>query len=133
MVSLAKPLPYSLWSDLLPKPWRRDARGPGAYDCVGLMLEVQHRLGLPVPSYASYVGGIDLALLDWTPTTDPLPGDAILIRSANPRWHVAVVCGDGYMLHSREGAGVLKERYNAFPWKARIEGFYRWKQVFSQV
>ena len=139
-------IPYSLWADLLPKPWRKDARGPDAYDCVGFFLEIERRLGFPVPAYASEVDAVALAVADWELVTDPQhsgssrtgpgpwgeqPGDAILIRSLNPRWHIGVVCGDGYMLHSREGAGVAKERYNSFPWKARIEGFYRWKQVLT--
>jgi cell wall-associated NlpC family hydrolase len=126
-------IPYSLWADLLPKPWREDARGPDAYDCVGFFLEIERRLGFPVPAYASEVDAVALAVADWELVTDPQPGDAILIRSLNPRWHIGVVCGDGYMLHSREGAGVAKERYNSFPWKARIEGFYRWKQVLSPL
>lgn len=121
-------IPYSLWADLLGKPWQKDARGPDAYDCVGLLLEVERRLGRKVPAYASDIRVVASALADCERVTEPLPGDAILIRSANPRWHVAVVCGAGCMLHSREGAGVVKERYNSFPWQARIEGFYRWKQ-----
>jgi cell wall-associated NlpC family hydrolase len=121
-------LPYTLWADLLGKPWRKDARGPDDYDCVGLLLEIERRLGRIVPEYASDIRAVAPALAECERITDPLPGDAILIRSANPRWHVAVVCESGWMLHSREGAGVLKERYNSFPWQARIEGFYRWRQ-----
>ena len=128
-----KTIPYSLWSDLLPKPWRKDARGPEAYDCVGFFLEIERRLGFHVPAYASEVDAVELAVADWELVTDPIPGDAILIRWLNPRWHIGVVCGDGWMLHSREGVGVLKERYNSFPWKARIEGFYRWKQASSPL
>jgi cell wall-associated NlpC family hydrolase len=122
-------LPYTLWADLLGKPWQKDARGPDAYDCVGLLLEIERRLGRSVPEYASDIRVVASALAACDKVDIPLPGDAILIRSANPRWHVAVVCGAGWMLHAREGAGVLKERYNSFPWQARIEGFYRWKQV----
>jgi cell wall-associated NlpC family hydrolase len=126
-------LPYALWADLLGKPWRKDARGPDAYDCVGLLLEIERRLDHPVPDYASDTHAVALAVAQWKLVTDPAPGDAILIRSANPRWHIGVVCGDGAMLHCREGIGVVKERYNSFPWKARIEGFYRWKQVLSRL
>jgi cell wall-associated NlpC family hydrolase len=128
-----KTIPYSLWADLLGKPWREDARGPDAYDCVGFFLEIERRLGFPVPEYASEESAVELAVADWELVTDPIPGDAILIRWINPAWHIGVVCGDGYMLHTREGAGAAKERYNSFPWKARIEGFYRWKQVSSRA
>jgi probable lipoprotein NlpC len=124
-----KPIPYSLWCDLLGLPWRKDARGPDAYDCVGLLLEILRRIGLSIPDWTSDQSGMDAATPLWDPVTDPQPGDLILIRSVAPRWHIGVVSGDGYMLHSREGAGVLRERYNSFPWQGRIEGFYRWKQV----
>jgi len=32
-----------------PHPFRRGARGPDAFDCWGLVLEMRRRLGLPVP------------------------------------------------------------------------------------
>jgi len=128
-----KTLPASLWIDLLGKPWRKDARGPDAYDCVGLLLEIARRLGYLIPAYASTVSELDLARTHWEPTTDPQPGDAILVHSADPRWHVGVVSGGGYMLHSTQDIGeVVRERYNSFPWQARLEGFYRWKQVSSR-
>jgi cell wall-associated NlpC family hydrolase len=125
----APSLPAGMWLDLLGLPWRKDARGPDAYDCVGLLLEIERRLGYPVPAYASELSELSLAMLRWEPVETPIPGDGILIRSADPRWHIGVVCGGGYMLHSREGAGVVRERYNSLPWLNRIEGFYRWKQV----
>ncbi len=126
-------IPYSLWADLLPKPWREDARGPDAYDCVGFFLEIERRLGFPVPAYASEVDAVALAVVDWELVTDPQPGDAILIRSLNPRcisaWSVVMdICCTRV-----RARGVAKERYNSFPWKARIEGFYRWKQASSPL
>jgi cell wall-associated NlpC family hydrolase len=122
-------LPSSLWLDLLGKPFSDGARGPYAYDCVGLLLELEYRFGNPVPAWVSHVRELAGALGSWEPITDPQPGDGILIRSDNPRWHVGVVCGDGYMIHAHPDCGVVRERYNCFPWQARIEGFYRWKQV----
>ena len=86
-----------------------------------------------VAGAAEAADAVELAVVDWELVADPQPGDAILIRSLDPRWHIGVVCEDGWMLHSREGAGVAKERYNSFPWKARIEGFYRWKQISSPL
>jgi cell wall-associated NlpC family hydrolase len=124
-------LAYSVWADLLGKPWRKDARGPDAYDCAGLLLEIQRRLGRAVPNWTSDQSGLDAAAAQWERISDPRPGDAILFTSVDPPWHVSVVCGGGYMIHAREGAGVVRERYNSFPWHARIEGFYRWKQALS--
>lgn len=130
--------------DLLGKPFEKDARGPAAYDCVGLLLEIERRLGRTLPEYDSREGVLILALVDWEPVSEclpgspqtgpclrggPLPGDAILFRSCDPSWHVGVVTGDGWMIHAHPDCGVVRERYNALPWHNRIEGFYRWKQV----
>lgn len=122
-------LPTSLWLDLLGKPFEKDARGPAAYDCVGLLLEIERRLGRTLPEYDSREGVLIIALVDWEPVSDPLSGDAILFRSCDPSWHVGIVTSDGWMIHAHPDCGVVRERYNALPWHNRIEGFYRWKQV----
>jgi cell wall-associated NlpC family hydrolase len=122
-------LPASIWLDLLGKPFREGARGPDAYDCVGLLIEIERRLGRYLPAWGSHARELSSALASWERVADPQPGDGILIRSDNPLWHVAVVCGAGYMIHAHTNCGVVRERYNSFPWQARIEGFYRWKQV----
>lgn len=123
-------LPAGVWLDLLGKPWRKDGRGPDAFDCVGLLLEISRRLGSALPDYKSDLHELALALCGaWERVTDPQPGDGILIRSVDPDWHIGVVCGAGYMLHARPQCGVTRERYNADPWHKRIEGFYRWKQA----
>ena len=122
-------LPYALWHDLLGKPFRDGGRGPHEFDCVGLLLELQRRLGHAVPAYASQEGSLGLALTEWDRVKYPEPGDGVLMRSVDPRWpwHIGTVCGGGYMLHARLSTGVARERYDAFPWHKRIEGFYRWK------
>lgn len=120
-------LPASLWIDLLGKPFQEGARGPAAYDCVGLLLELQRRLGIAAPEFASTPAQLAPALAYWERVSDPQPGDGILLRSDDPPWHVAVVCGGGYMIHAHPSCGVVRERYNAFPWHKRIEGFYRWR------
>jgi cell wall-associated NlpC family hydrolase len=125
-----KTLSYSLWGDLLGKPFAPGARGPAAFDCVGCFVELQHRLGVPIPAWGSHVRLLDLAKLQWEQIAsyDTQPGDAILLHSTNPPWHLGVVCGNGEMIHASEDAGaVVKERYNTFPWQNKVEGFYRWK------
>jgi cell wall-associated NlpC family hydrolase len=124
-----KTLPAALWLDLLGKPFREGARGPDAYDCVGLLLEVERRLGYSVPEWGSHARVLETAISHWESVTDPQPGDGLLIRSDEPRWHVAVVCGNNYMIHAHPDCGVVRERYNSFPWQARIEGYYRWKRT----
>ena len=121
-------LPLNLWIDLLGKPFADGGRGPDAYDCVGLLLEVQRRMGRSLPAWGSHARNLPGALARWELTDDPQPGDGILIRSSDPAWHIGIVCGDNHMLHANPDAGqVVRERYNSFPWQNRIEGFYRWK------
>jgi cell wall-associated NlpC family hydrolase len=122
-------LPYRVWGDLLGKPFLADGRGPDAFDCVGLLLEVQRRLGNCTVRYNSNENDLGLARTTWERVQYPEPGDGILLRSDNPKWHIGVVAGGGFMLHAFPGRGVARERYDAFPWHKRIEGFYRWKQA----
>jgi cell wall-associated NlpC family hydrolase len=122
-------LPTSTWLDLLGKPYADKGRGPDAFDCVGLLLEIERRIGNALPNYKSDIHELALALAGtWERVNDPQPGDGILIRSACPPWHIGVVCGAGYMIHAHPQCGVSRERYNADPWHKRIEGFYRWKR-----
>ena len=125
-------LSSALWIDLLGKPFLDGGRGPDAYDCVGLLLEVERRLGRPIPSWGSHARLLAAAKQQWEPTTDPQPGDGILLYSDDPPWHLGVVAGGGYMIHSHPSCGVVRERYNAFPWQNRIEGFYKWKPISSR-
>ena len=116
------------WLDLLGKPFKQDARGPEAYDCLGLVLAVLHRLGTPVPDWNSSEHILALALEQWQPVTTPQAGDLILLRSTHPRWHVGLMIDADQMIHAHDYAGVVIERISCFPWQNRVEGFYRWKQ-----
>ncbi len=118
-------LPTSIWLDLLGKPFADGARGPHAYDCVGLMLEIERRLGFELPAWGSHARELPGAMAHWEPVTDPQPGDGILLTSDDPPWHIGVVTGGGYMIHAHPACGVTRERYNAFPWQNRVRGFYR--------
>lgn len=51
-------------SELVGRPYAAGARGPGAFDCWGLVLEARRRLALPVPP--DYAGGdpLDRAIVE---------------------------------------------------------------------
>ncbi len=122
---MMRTLPATVWMDLLGKPFASGARGPHAYDCVGLLLEIQRRLGVPLPPWGSHARELPGAMACWIAVADVQPGDGILFTSDDPPWHVGVVCGAGYMIHAHPSCGVVRERYDAFPWHNRIRGFYR--------
>lgn len=104
-------------------------RGPLEFDCVGMLIEIQRRLGRTMPDYASNVSLLAGALVDhWDQVNSPQPGDGVLIRSVNPRWHVAVVIDSCRMISANEAAGcVCIERFDSPLYSRRIQGFYRWK------
>jgi len=53
------------------------------------------------------------------------PGDLLLFRMKKLKRHVALVVGDGRMLHSDEENGVVAERYRRDMWKTRLQTIYR--------
>lgn len=126
-----KSLPFFLYGDLLTTPYVRGGRSFAGLDCVGVFLELQHRLGRTLPAFESDPSIVAAARGDWTRVDTPEPGDAILIYSSDPRWHVATVISPFQMIHGKEAAGVVVERYDSPEYSRRIEGFYRWKQPAS--
>jgi|SRR5579864_2390035 len=117
-----------LYSDLIGKPYADHGRGPEFFDCFGVLIEIQRRLGNRLPDYISNPDTLDeIRKDDWREVFTPEPGDGILIRSLDPRWHVAVAIDSYQMIHIRKEGHVCIERFDDALWKRRIEGFYRWK------
>ena len=122
-----KPLRFELYGDLLPVPYLRKGRTLAGLDCVGVFLEIQHRLGRTLPAYESDPEILESYLGEWARVETPEPGDAILIYSYDPAWHVGTVISLNSFIHGKDGVGVVVERYDRPEFSRRIEGFYRWK------
>ena len=58
-------------------------------------------------------------------TVEPKEGDLAIIK-CRP-WHIAVVIGEGMMLHAYAGGTSCVEEYTSPRMINRIEGFYRYK------
>ena len=118
------------YADLIGKPFIEYGRGPAAYDCFGLFIEIQRRLGRRVIDCIANPDTLDEVIQDdWIETVYPKPGDGILIRSVDPRYHVATVL-DGSkmtMVHVDRNRHVCEERFDDVLWARRILGFYTWK------
>jgi cell wall-associated NlpC family hydrolase len=117
-----------IYADLVGKPFRKEGVGPAGYGCVGLLLEVMRRLGHAVPEYAESDAALKLAigeLGEWEKVAVPKAGDAVLLRSSEPDWHVGVLIDQQHMLHAHPHAGVVVERIDGPLYRRRIEGFYR--------
>lgn len=119
------------WSDLVGKPFRLGGRGPDAYDCYGLVMEIGRRAGVNLPDLQSpehlsevasaIESGIDL----WEPC-EAHPGAIVTLRVCDPKRvsHVGVVLPFDQVLHAWAPAGgVCKEPLAN--WKRRILGYYR--------
>ena len=98
-------------NDLVGKPYLRGARGPAAFDCWGLVLELARRCALPVP--ADWLG-LDLdraqqrALMALQACrVQRLPGPAEgAIAYAARAGHAGLVL-HGRVVHAQRGAGVV--------------------------
>ena len=118
-------------------PFALRGRGPGAYDCYGLVRAVlRERHGHDLPSWDEYDDLADVRALRsvvedargrFEPVEFPEEGDAILLRSHGDPVHCGLVVAQGWFLHTRRGIGSALERWTSPRWAARVEGFYRWR------
>jgi len=110
--------------DLLGLPYRKDARGPDAYSCLGLVLEVYRRAGHPIPEPTAE-GSEDL--WETLPLEQAQPGDVLLIDTppAMLGSHVAILWEGGRIIQVREGEGVAMNTLDRY--RTRIPFVYRLK------
>lgn len=120
-----------LWLDLLGKPFERGARGPEAYDCLGLAIEIARRCGRQVPDYVSdeatlhaqlAAGGSALADMPQIPR--PVPGCVVLLRMSPTQHHLAFMVDSYRMIHASAKIGCVIERVVSPLWQRRIIGYY---------
>lgn len=118
----------ALLRDLTGQPYRRGARGPDAFDCWGLVLEVRRRLARPLPP--------DIASLELTRTeiralfhatrpdgwrrVEPMLGAIVLAEDAA---HAGVLVGMR-VLHTQARAGVVA--WTLGHWAANFGGLDCW-------
>jgi cell wall-associated NlpC family hydrolase len=122
-------IPYD---DLIGAPFRLGARGPDAFDCYGLVMELMRRAGASVPDYRSpqvmeeVAASIGRQMPHWTPC-EPEPGAVATIRLGEHISHVGIVLPFDRMIHSWErSGGVCVERLHT--WRRLITGYYRFQR-----
>jgi len=128
--------------DLIGKPFKDGGRGPEAYDCWGVVLEVFARFGIELPDYkicafeaAKINEQIDACRNQWEPVEHPATKDApllVVIRN-DPVFcnHTGVYAGYGKFIHILNKTHVIIDRLDHPLWRKRIEGLYRWRQTPS--
>ena len=115
------------------RPYRLGARGPDAYDCWGILVEVyESQFGIQLPllpgiSAAAAIAisrEIDLASKEeWDQVGTPFDGCAVALSQARAYHHVGmhVDVEGGKILHAMEGQGVMIENLR----RMRLRGFRR--------
>lgn len=127
-------------SDLLGKPFEMGGRGPDAYDCYGLCLEIAARAGVEiVPADAKAIESIaDLCLrsaalnagkIDYEKLSKPEPFCLVGFKIRPPYLtHMGIVLEDcRHFIHIMRKRSVAVERLDLACWRKRLDGFYRYK------
>ena len=119
-------------NDLLGKPYKVHGRGPDSYDCYGLVIEVERRLGRIIPDLyqifdkKSEVRNPDFSLkaVGLEKTDTPSFGDIIVFKKKGRVDHVAVYLKNNDFIHCDcNGVEVLNLNYYF-----RKGEFYKWQQ-----
>lgn len=131
-----------LYSDLVCKPYADFGRGPEAYDCYGVVIEVFRRAGHEFPDWGSLrwkacrqiAERIAGHMAEFEPIEKPQILDLVLMwrERADVCDHLGVMVERGYFLHTTT-EGVQCCRVDDPNWQGRISGFYRWKGLAGAV
>ena len=122
-------LPPRLIADLVGKPYRLDGRGPSEYDCAGLFVEVQRRLGWEVlipatPHTAERQARAMLHILGtrWWQVQHPAPGRCVYFPQ---ELHVGTMLDGNRFLHTSEEHGAaFVDALDAPQWAHKQREFY---------
>ena len=128
-------------NDLIGKKFVRGARGPEAFDCHGLVIEVFNRFGIEFPDVdiAGMAVEAVTALLDeqldyhltvlkdWVEIKEPEAPCLVVIKGLGLQFanHLGVYIGNGKFIHAKEGKGVCIERLSDATRRKHLRGFYK--------
>jgi cell wall-associated NlpC family hydrolase len=122
--------------DLLGKPFQWGGRGPDAFDCYGLCIELAKRNGQIIPDSAwseepeeinellelGYKRGFAMVLT-------PQVGDFVTFKLRPPFVsHVGMIVNTSPLefVHITKGTSVSRERIDSIVWNRKLAGYYRW-------
>ncbi len=125
--------------DLVGKPWRWMARGPEAYDCLGICEKIAERAGIPYPSHerpAAYdqdaealiqQGFEDAERTGWSRLHNVgIPKALTSIKfKIHKRFHIGITVDNyGHFIHCVTGHHVAVTSITCHIWERYIEGYY---------
>lgn len=120
------------WVDLYRgKPFRREADGPDAYDCYGLVRAIlRDQCGLETPAlegawhmdmHDRLTHALGVPNSPWVAVDEnPRLGDVLTFEDPSPlrELHVGLAIGGRWMIHARQKEGVATARLDRLPWVA---------------
>lgn len=119
--------------DLIGKPYKVHGRGPEAYDCYGLVIEVSRRFGRLLPDLFYEKTGVEInakligsgkSAITAYKIPEPVEGAVVVLIIKGKPHHVGVCIGDGNFIHATEDTGVRVDSLASY--RSKIEGFYLW-------
>ena len=124
--------PAKLYADMIGKPFAAGARGPSAYDCVGMVLELQRRQGRDLGDFAStpeefhrQYDGVRGIFGPCVRVEKPVGGCIVLLRMLGDERHVGTMIDPWRMIHTSSAIGSGKiERLLGSEWTRRVIGYY---------
>jgi len=127
-------------SDLIGIPFLRGGRGPDAFDCFGLVREVQRRRGIELPDAPSpqsmelQAAMVERIASHWTEPLDQVePYCVVVFNSRRFGWHCGVVLENcRQFVHVAEFTKTSKiDLLDEWPWSHWIHGSYKCKNNCS--
>lgn len=128
-----------MWTaDYIGKPFADGGRGPGSYDCWGLIFSVyRDRLGIDLPAYGE-ISAADILRIRreistrvgddiWDRVQHPQEFDVAVMRlpTGKAHGHVGVMVNSRCVMHVERASHVAIERIDGVTIRNRILGFYR--------
>lgn len=123
------------WQRYIGAPHRDFARGPDAYDCLGVVLEVQRGAGYEIADPLElYRGGQPESFSDawlelWQPADSPRLYDLALFRMPDANgvvgWHVGCLVEPNRIIHATAKCGVVTQRFDYFQERGYFKGWWR--------
>lgn len=122
-----------MYDDLLRKPFQDGGRGPGAYDCWGLLREVYRRNGIDIPDINVSIfacreaqAAIDAEkVVNWREIHHLQTPCAVLMVGAHGfANHIGAHIGNGQVIHTGIRTGVVVDRLSQL--KPKITGFWQY-------
>lgn len=122
-------------NDLLGKPYKSHARGPDFFDCYGLVIEVEKRLGHSMPDLYTRLAQSDVWEVDphnidfakemtgMEKTEDPSFGDVVVFFNKGRIFHTGVYLKNDDVIHcNKVGVHIAKlydfdKKWEVYKWK----------------